>query len=201
MSKKIAEALVKAKEVVAKLEAELAQERISLSSVSRGETFKVGEHVFIKLKEESGSAYCVLKGLLPSERKFDANSNNWAKSELRKYLNSEFLKELENEVSAKNICEFEIDLTSLDGLKDYDKCIDKVSLMTYDLYKQNRDILEPLGEWFWLCTPFSTPTADYSHAVCIVRSDGTVGIRNCSYVYGVRPFCIFQSDILVSCED
>lgn len=69
---------------------------------------------------------------------FDSKSSDWKTSELRKYLNEEFLKMVEAEIGAGNLVEFERNLLSLDGQTEYGLCTDKVSLLTVDEYRKYR---------------------------------------------------------------
>lgn len=69
------------------------------------------------------------------------------------------------------------------------------------MYRKNRDVIEPIGDWWWLITPYSTPTAGDAHHVRYVCSGGSLGYH---YAYngrrGLRPALILKSDILVSIE-
>ena len=54
---------------------------------------------------------------ITENRAFDeGNKCDFAASTLRAYLNGEFLRKLEDELGAGNICEYVIDLTADDGL-------------------------------------------------------------------------------------
>ena len=131
-------------------------------------------------------------------RKFDSDDNNWKTSDLRNYLNKEFLEKIEEEIGKGNVLEFERNLLSLDGQTEYGTCIDKVSLLTVDEYRKYRKYIPNADKWWWLITPWSTPCNDYSSTVAVVSPSGGVG--NCSYnnYGGVRPFCILKSHIFVS---
>ena len=126
--------------------------------------------------------------------------NNYAKSDVRKYLNSDFLKELEKEVGANNIYEHKVDLIANDGLKDYGSVRDKVSLITAENYRRYREFLPNYGDWWWTATPYSCESNGYTSNVCYVYDDGALSRNGCGYSRGVRPFCIFSSSIFVSCE-
>ena len=59
---------------------------------------------------------------ITENRAFDeGNKCDFAASPLRAYLNGEFLRKLEDELGAGNICEYVIDLTADDGLPKYGK--------------------------------------------------------------------------------
>src|SRR5690606_10099623 len=109
-------------------------------------------------------------------------SNDWRRSSSRRYLNENFLRVLEdNGLDPDIIIETEIDLTSNDGLKDYGISKDKVFLLTADIYRRNRDVIKPIRAWWWLATPYSTPTAGYTDFIQYVYSDGSLGSYNACY--------------------
>ena len=131
-------------------------------------------------------------------RKFDGESNNYANSDIRKYLNSEVLKELEVAVGAENIIPFERDLISLCGLKEYGTCEDKVSLISVDEYRKYRELFPRTGEWWWTLTPDSTAGNGDDVWVNLVSPSGCIDYDGCYYYNGVRPVCIFSPSIFES---
>lgn len=133
-------------------------------------------------------------------RKFDSDDNNWKTSDLRNYLNKEFLEKIEEEIGKGNVLEFERNLLSLDGQTEYGTCIDKVSLLTVDEYRKYRKYIPNADKWWWLITPWSTPCNDYSSTVAVVSPSGGVINYGCSSDGGVRPFCIFSPSIFESEE-
>ena len=179
---------------------EVSESRKKLKDIPRGETFEYCGREWIVLEHQNvGSTLVLLKnpiGRMPFDK---YNCNNWAKSSLRQYLNSVFLGEMcgENSRSKLGFCVWKTDLTSDDGLKDYGSSLDIISLLTCDLYRKHRDILEPIEEWWWLATPYSTLAA-FSCSVRVVSADGTLG-NDSAYggYWGVRPLCYLSSDILV----
>ena len=171
-----------------------------LKDIPRGETFLCFGHEWIVLEHDNTNHTLVITKDTIGNIPFDKNnSNNWAKSTLREYLNGEFLKEMCIGLPPENLgfTLFKTDLTADDGLKDYGETIDMVSLLTCDLYRKHRDILEPIDEWWWLATPYSTLAADS----CSVRNVNTDGALNSCFAYygygGVRPLCYLSSDIAV----
>ena len=133
-------------------------------------------------------------------RKFDSDDNNWKTSDLRNYLNKEFLEKIEEEIGKGNVLEFERNLLSLDGQTEYGTCIDKVSLLTVDEYRKYRKYIPNADKWWWLITPWSTPCNDYSSTVAVVSPSGRIGYGRCNDDGGVRPFCIFSPSIFESEE-
>lgn len=133
-------------------------------------------------------------------KKFDSDDNNWKTSDLRNYLNKEFLEKIEEEIGKGNVLEFERNLLSLDGQTEYGTCIDKVSLLTVDEYRKYRKYIPNADKWWWLITPWSTPCNDYSSTVAVVSSSGYFDCDNYGNGNGVRPFCIFSPSIFESEE-
>lgn len=150
-----------------------------------------------KFAEDSeGNAY-----MLADEKIYDmefGDNNDWRESLIREKLNEELYQKVVAELGADALLTIQTDLFSYDGLRDYGKCEDNVSLLTYDLYRNNRGNIKSLDEWWWTCTPNSTPSANDARCVQYVRSDGSVDCDRCCYGGGVRPFFILKSDIFVS---
>jgi hypothetical protein len=169
--------------------------RTGKQDLQRGNTVTIAGKEWLVLKVEDNKVYCLHKTLLENE-KFDSDSNDWKESSLREYLNNEFYEELE--IGTENILDIPVNLLSLDGQTEYGSCTDKVSLLTVDMYRENRDILPNMDKWWWLATPFSTPCNDYDTTVCVVSPGGDVDYYYCDGNGAVRPFCIFDSSIFES---
>ena len=176
--------------------------RVKLGTLDVGDEFDIGDETFIVLEkfEDKNWVGVIRKDFLPDNREF-GNNSNWRNSPIRKYLNDTYYKELTDIVGKENIIEMERDLTSLDGLDDYDTCIDKISLLTaseYAKYHKTLGLKSNYPNWQWLITAVSTPSNNYSSLVCYIRSDGVLDWDNCNYCRHVRPFCVLNSSVLVS---
>ena len=164
------------------------------------ETISVAGITWSKFAEDSeGNAYMLADEKI-CDMKFGEN-NDWRESPIRKKLNEEIYRRISDELGADALVTIQTDLFSHDGLRDYGKCEDMVSLLTYDLYRNNRGNIKKIEEWFWTCTPNSTPSGFSSDDVQYVGSDGDVGYCWCDGSGAVRPFFILKSDIFVSCEE
>ena len=164
-----------------------------------GKTAKIGEYEFIVLKKNEETVELLLKDIT-KKRTFDSNCNNFAESEIREELNK-FADKLIVLVGKDNIVEHTVDLTTMDGLKDYGSCDCLVSLLTFDKARENIELLDEykLGCWWWLATAFSTPKHKIEYSVCCVSPFGSISDNGYYYGnYGVRPFCILKSNIFVS---
>lgn len=170
-----------------------------LSDIPAGSSFRIGEFEFIKLEDFEDAATAVILKDFATKMEF-GERNDYSKSEVRKYLNNDFLKRLEEVVGADNILKHKVDLTANDGLKDYGSVRDKVSLITVDNYRKYREFLPGYGDWWWTATPFSCESNDFASIVCFVYANGSLNGGVCDGSEGVRPFCFFSSSIFVSCE-
>ena len=176
---------------------DLSTDTRKLSEIQIGDTFKKNDVEYIVLEHTLYATTVVRKDFLKI-MKFGKN-NNWAESDAREYLNGGYLRELENVFGVDNIFEHIVNLLSLDGLDDYGKTTDKVSLLTVDQYRKYRKIIcKNLDSWWWLATPDSTPSGYGARYVRCVDSDGDVDCRGYGSDGGVRPFCILKSNIFVS---
>lgn len=127
--------------------------------------------------------------------RFDPDINDWRISELRQHLNSDLLEKIENEIGEENIIEFERDLLSVDGQKEYEKCKDKVSMLALDEYRKCRSLIPNEEYYWWLLTPWSTPCNEYYKWMAVVVPSGNVVYGVCRNSFGVRPVCIFSPSI------
>lgn len=165
-----------------------------------GDTFKLAGLTW-KILDITGKGYICLADRLEENMEFDKESNDWATSQLREYLNTEFIEEIAGEIGEENIISFNRNLLSLDGQTEYGECEDKVSLLTVDEYRKYRSLIPNTDDyWWWLITPWSTPCNDYKTSATVVSPSGRVDNRNCSFINGFRPVCIFSSSIFESEE-
>jgi hypothetical protein len=168
-----------------------------LEGLGIGDTFELVDTTWKILDITSAGYICLADSI--EERQFDSDSSNWENSNLRDYLNEEFLEKIAAEIGLENIVPFERNLLSLDGQTEYGKCEDKVSLLTVDEYRKYRSLIPNTKDyWWWLVSPWSTPCNDYKRTVAVVSSGGNVSNGNCDYYLGVRPVCIFSSSIFES---
>lgn len=181
-------------EMLEKKVRELENKRINLVKPPEiGDRFEFRGIKFTCLDKVKGG-YLVIADFLDEKYKFDEESNDWKGSELRKILSESFV----DEIGRENLIVIERDLTSLDGLKDYGKTYDLVSILTADEYKKYRSLLPNTGEWWWLCTPWSTKSNGYESSAAVVAPGGGISGDGCYDGYGVRPVCILKSEIFES---
>lgn len=119
------------------------------------------------------------------------SSNNFAASSLRSHLNGPYLRSL-TDGNPDEIITRTVDLTALNGSKEYGTCECKVAPLTLDELRKYHDIL-PLPESFeWSVTPWSTPEANEDDKWVMGLS--TVGIvigSYCTFTSGPAPLSSF----------
>lgn len=170
------------------------------SGLKIGDTFELAGLTW-KILDIADDGYMCIADKLNEEKVFDKESNDWIKSRLREYLNTDFIDRIADEIGEDNLIEFNRDLISLDGQTEYDYCADKVSMLTVDEYRKYRSLIPNTDDyWWWLISPWSTPCNGYERQVTVVAPSGYVNIYGCCINCGVRPVCIFSSAIFESEE-
>lgn len=129
------------------------------------------------------------------------SSNNFAASSLRSHLNGPYLRSL-TDGNPDEIITRTVDLTALNGSKEYGTCECKVAPLTLDELRKYHDIL-PLPERFeWSVTPWSTPKVneDETWVICL-NTNGDVSGNYCTSTLGSRPAFLIPSSLTVEAED
>ncbi len=167
-----------------------------------GETFMIGDMKFIRFHNINGQTPVVMKSIAFTSP--FGNSNDLRSSDILKKLQEDILPKIAEEVGEENICEFETDLTCLDGMKPYGTMKSRISLPTMDFYRANVEIFDQYnpGKWWWLATPDSAkPHCEPRWILCVAPS-GSI-CNDYYYVgnFGVRPFLILKSSIFESSEE
>lgn len=188
-------------DITSDIEKVLNAGKVQLGTLDAGTEFKIGDEVFIVLERTDKGVAVIRKEFLLTST--FGNNNNWKDSYIRSKLNDNYFNELAAKIGADNIIPFERDLTSWDGLDDYGICVDKISLLTTVEYAKYHKILglkSKYPNWWFLITPYSTPSNDCSRLVCVVHYDGSLYWNGCDVSRGVRPFLILNPSIFVSCN-
>ena len=129
------------------------------------------------------------------------SSNNFAASSLRSHLNGPYLRSL-TDGNPDEIITRTVDLTALNGSKEYGTCECKVAPLTLDELRKYHDII-PLPESFeWSVTPWSTPEVNEDDKwVMGLDSVGNIVNNYCVNSYGSRPAFLIPSSLTVEAED
>ena len=165
--------------------------RPDFSKIKDGEHFMYHGIEFIRLGLEQDGVLCMTAKPIAVEA-FDPNGcNNWAKSRARKKLNTEFLSLMDE----NDLLPFESDLIADNGDTAYGKCVDKIGILSCDLYRKYRKIVPLFDERMWTCTPWhcGTPYSGNAYGVRFVFSDGSMNVNSGAFrSYGLAPACIFH---------
>lgn len=169
------------------------------SGVKDGETFTVGDMEFIKFPSVNGMTPVVMKDI--AFRSAFGDNNDFKESLVLRRMEKEILPKVIEAVGVENLRPIKTDLTALDGLKDYGEAESLISLVTLDFYRANTAVFDEhnVDCWWWLATPWSTPSHNDGWCVLCVSPSGCLGNGHCYFNgLGVRPFCILESHIFVS---
>lgn len=173
-----------------------------LHGVKDGETFTIAGIEFIKFPAVNGKVPVMTRGYLFTSQ-FGNRSNDLRQSPILKKMQDEILPKIIEAIGEENVCTFQTDLTTLDGLKPYGVLESKVSLPTLDFYRANVEIFDKykVDRRFWLATPESAKPHDDPYWTLCVSPSGYFYYYYCSLGYAVRPFFYFESSIFGSCEE
>lgn len=191
-----------ARELVRKLEEAEKDNKVQLSELQPGETFKIGEHDFIVLEQNgcSGTTNVISKGFMSEDIVFDDDTKDYNNSNLKKIIEENIQPAIEAGVGVGNIIEQVVSLTSVDMQGEFKPCYCKVRPITFDEARKYNNLLvnKDLDDWWWTCTPWSTADRGWKRTITVVSPSGNVNCNDCSGSSGVRPFCILKSNIFVS---
>lgn len=164
------------KEAVRILEAEKENEKVVvLADLKAGEIFERDGREFIVLDQEDGKTRICLNGYHGEDMRFDADEcPDYKKSDMKEYCDTEVYEEFIEIFGEDNIFEEEVDLVTMDGQKTYGSCNCSVRPLTFDEWRKYNQYLqkEVFDEWYWLCTPWSTPDRERQHCVAVCTFTG-----------------------------
>lgn len=128
------------------------------------------------------------------------DSNNFAESKLREHLNGAFLDAL-TENHTDDVLPRTVDLTALNGSREYGSVECKVAPLTLDEYRKYCSIIPLPESWEWLSTPWSTPEVNEDDTwVMGLVTDGDVNCSDYDVSSGSRPAFLIPSDYAVQAE-
>ena len=169
-----------------------------LKEIKPGEIFTFGGYEWIKLED----GLSITKDIV-TEKEFDSDCNNsYTTSKVKCYLSDAFMDYLcEDGADISSFDFFPLDLTADDGTKEYAPYKVMIGLLTADLYRKNRHLLEPISDSWWLATPKSYMPKNTDTVIYVdedgVLKDEFVWIQG----HGVRPVCKLAEDTPVDVLD
>ena len=191
-----------ARELVRKLEEAEKTNKVQLSELQPGETFKIMFSDFIVLEQNgcSGTTNVISKSFMAKNVVFDNDTRDYKSSNLKRVIEENIQPVIEAEVGAGNIIEQVVNLTSVDMQDELKPYHCKVRPITFDEARKYNNLLvnKKLNDWWWTCTPWSTADRNCKYAIAVVSPSGNIFNCNCDCNNGVRPFCILKSNIFVS---
>ena len=191
----------KLEEVLAELKAKEQEDnsQVELSTLAAGQKFKTGIGNFIVLGHDENGTKVIQEEFFAEDAKFDSNSPDYTKSEIKKLFDTKILDVYEKEFGSDNLIEQTVSLKSVD-MQDYGTFNCKVRPVTFEEAREfNAFLVKPdLPDWWWTCTPWSTKERGWEYSVAVVSPRGGIYWDCCRLHYGVRPFCILKSNIFVS---
>lgn len=183
------------------------KKQIELCKVRPGEIFELDGERFARLPYEDAEAILVvLEDALPEDCPFEGDDaereahNNFDGSTLESRMNA-WLRD--HSTLFKNTVAKPVDLTTLDGMRDYgapDLLIHPLTVMEYQKF---RPYVPLATRAWWTATGWTTASSPYSGTgdAYGVRTDGTLGNYRVRVPYfAPRPALYLQSKILVSIE-
>lgn len=179
---------------------------ITLEQVRRGEHFVLGGTEFVKLDDDKGASFVVAADITGKELPFEFRGKN--RQDHNNFVGSYIQAEVEDWLNAhpeinKAVVDRPIDLTSMDGMTDYGCPVVHGRILTSDEYRKYRALIPLASDWYWLATPWNTPSSPSSSGggAYGVSADGAQSIDRVYYAYYCpRPALYLDSSIFVSVE-
>lgn len=143
--------------------------------------------------QDGDCTYYFMNGILKKSE--FGKTNNYAESYVRNDLvNSELAEDLKKEFGDK-IIPISLDLTSMDGFKDYGVVEgDILAIPNIQLLMKFGESIPLIDNWYWLANPNQTSKRNDTRCVRCVNSGGNAGYGDCDWNgRGVRPFFILKS--------
>lgn len=171
--------------------------KTAISNVAPGQVVKFHGEPCIVLEHRTAGTLLVTAAQIKSSF---GSTNNFAVSSFREHLNGAFADAL-TEGHTDELITRTVDLTALNGSKEYGTCECKVAPLTLDELRKYHDIL-PLPESFeWSVTPWSTPEVNEDDKwVMGLYTSGNVSDGDCTDSHGSRPAFLIPSQYAVEAD-
>ena len=178
--------------------------KTTVSNVAPGQVVKFHGEPCIVLEHRTAGTLLVTAAQIKSSF---GSTNNFAASSFREHLNGAFADAL-TEGHADELITREVDLTALNGSKEYGSCECKVAPLTFDEIRRFHGLLPKPESWEWSATPWSTPCVDEDDtwvtngtgSAVVLYADGYVSGGGCTYTRGSRPAFLIPSQYAVEVD-
>ena len=177
-------------------------EETKLSDLKPGETFMIADHEFLVLDHTEIGTKVISKDMWQEDSIEFGSSKEYATSNVKNFIDREVLPVIAAAVGEENIIEHDVDLTALDGGNDFGSIRLKVHPIEFMEARKYFELLvnEELPDWWWTITPWNSRGIGYTKSLAVVSPSGYIFNISFSSSLGVRPFCILNSNIFVSCD-
>ena len=170
--------------------------KVPVSSIAPGKTVLYrGEPCIVLEHRKEGTLLAVAEQI---EQSF-GKTNNFKDEDnaLRVHLNGAFLDSI-TQGHPEEVITRTVDLTALNGSKEYGTVECKVAPLTLDELRKYHGIIPKPEVWEWSATPWSTPKVNEDDTwVLGLGSDGGLYDGSCSSTSGSRPAFLIPSDFAV----
>lgn len=178
--------------------------KTAISNVAPGQVVKFHGEPCIVLEHRTAGTLLVAAAQIKSSF---GSTNNFAVSSFREHLNGAFADAL-TEGHADELITREVDLTALNGSKEYGSCECKVAPLTFDEIRRFHGLLPKPESWEWSATPWSTPCVDeddtwvtnYTGLAVCLGTNGNVRDSSCTDTRGSRPAFLIPSQYAVEVD-
>lgn len=186
------------------MEGTMKTEKKTLMDVKPGERFTLDGVEFVKLDEDRGVAFVVTADVILGKVPFDSERETERNNFVGSGIEAAMLEWLGGHPGIEeSVVERPIDLTSMDGLRDYGAPLVRARILTIDEYREYRALI-PLTEIpYWTATAWTTESSPYSGSgnAYRVSADGALSNRYVNYpCFAARPALYLRSDIAISVE-
>lgn len=170
--------------------------KTAVSNVAPGQVVKFHGEPCIVLEHRTAGTLLVTAAQIKNSF---GSTNNFAVSSFREHLNGAFADAL-TEGHADELITREVDLTALNGSKEYGSCECKVAPLTFDEIRRFHGLLPKPESWEWSATPWSTPCTDGAFSAVCLDTNGGVNDDGCASTYGSRPAFLIPSQYAVEVD-
>lgn len=171
--------------------------KTAVSNVAPGQVVKFHREPCIVLEHRTAGTLLVTAAQI--KRPF-GSTNNFAVSSLREYLNGAFADAM-TDGHADELITREVDLTALNGSKEYGSCECKVAPLTFDEIRRFYGLLPKPEGWEWSATPWSTHCVNEDDTwVLGLSGNGDVSDRDCDGILRSRPAFLVPSQYSVEVD-
>lgn len=182
---------------------------VALKDLSVGEIVNIGKRDYVILNNEKGITSLIsCKPVVQMKYGDTVNGSSWFESNVRLYLNNEFYNDLIKEVDSNCIIRNSIDLTANDGTGKGIICKDYISILSCDMYRQYREILNDtvLGGiswskmWTLTKTTYNKFLESNYNELSVIETTGMITTSDYSDLGDVYPYFCLDSNKKVYCK-